>query len=198
MLLNTEMGTGDVVVHFTWRSPGFAGFYRRTLAVCRRLPTPLLADRIVSGMLWQVAAQLKELKSQLQKYKVPKTKPNFRMVSKSVPSSNRASQDPSADLSQLVEVVHAAAQSRKGDSVKLLALLRLLNELHYEIRDTLFRDALPDNRQHLYRLLKDIEQEGGWPYITRMKLTALLEHIEEAHESDDGEEDKGKAVATET
>ncbi len=197
MLLNIGTGTGDVVVHFTWRSPGFAGFYRCTLAVCKRLPPPLLADRIVSGMLWQVAAQLKERKSQLQKYKVSKTNPNFRTVSKSVPSSNRASQDPSADLSQLIEVVHAAAQSRKGDSVKLLALLRLLNELHYEIRDTLFRDALPDNRQHLYRLLKDIEQEGGWPYITRMKLTALLEHIEEANEPDDEEAEKSATAAPE-
>lgn len=99
-----------------------------------------------------------------------------------MPSSNRPAQDPSTDLSQLVEVVHAAAQNRKGNSVELLALLRLLNELHYEIRDTLFRDALPDNRQHLYRLLKDIEQAGGWPFIRRMKLTALLEHLEEAQD----------------
>ena len=42
-----------------------------------------------------------------------------------------------------------------------------------------FRDALPDNRQRLYRLLKDIEQEGGWPYIKRMQLLALLEHLDE-------------------
>ncbi len=115
-----------------------------------------------------------------------------------MPSSNRSSQDLSADLSQLVEVVHAAAQSRKGDSIELLTLLRLLDELHYEIRDTLFREALPDNRQHLYRLLKDIEQEGGWPYITRMKLTALLEHIEEAHEEEtpeSGDEEAGTAAS---
>ncbi|MEO1447650.1 MAG: hypothetical protein AAFV46_15705 [Cyanobacteria bacterium J06635_11] len=84
------------------------------------------------------------------------------------------------DLSQLSQQVRETAQTRTGDCIALLELLRLLNELHYEIRDTLFRDALPDNRQRLYRLLKDIEQEGGWPYIKRMKLLELLEHLEEA------------------
>ena len=58
--------------------------------------------------------------------------------------------------------------------------MRLLDTLHFEIRDTLFREALPDNRQRLYRLLKDIEQEGGWPYIKRMPLRALLEHMDGA------------------
>ncbi len=85
-----------------------------------------------------------------------------------------------ADLLQLAQVVHSTAQGREGDCLALLALLRLLNELHSEIRDTVFREALPDNRQRLYRLLKDIEQQGGWPYIKRMKLLALLEHLEEA------------------
>lgn len=91
----------------------------------------------------------------------------------------KSSQELPADLAELSQIVNAAAQGREGDSLALLQLLRLLNELHYEIRDTLFREALPDNRQRLYRLLKDIEQEGGWPYIRRMKLTALLEHMDE-------------------
>lgn len=84
-----------------------------------------------------------------------------------------------ADLSQLAQAVRTTAQTRKGDCLALLELLRLLDKLHYEIRDTLFRDALPDNRQRLYRLLKDIEQEGGWPYISRMKLIELIEHLDE-------------------
>lgn len=83
------------------------------------------------------------------------------------------------DLAALSRAIYAAARSREGDCLALLALLRLLNELHYEIRDTLFREALPDNRQRLYQLLRDIEQQGGWPYIRRMKLLALLEHMEE-------------------
>jgi hypothetical protein len=82
-------------------------------------------------------------------------------------------------------MVQAAAQHREGDCLALLALLRLLNELHYEIRDTLFREALPNNRQRLYRLLKDIEQEGGWPYIQRIKLAALIAHMDEAENSPD-------------
>lgn len=104
-----------------------------------------------------------------------------------VSDSDLLLQDLPADLLQLAEVVYSAAKGREGDCVALLALLRLLNELHSEIRDTLFREALPDNRQRLYRLLRDIEQQGGWPYIKRMKLLALLEHLEE-------EEEKGNAA----
>jgi len=89
------------------------------------------------------------------------------------------------DLSALVQLVRSTAQQKEDDCLSLLELLRLLEVLHFEIRDTLFRDALPDNRQRLYRLLKDIEQEGGWPYIKRMPLRALLEHIEEESEGED-------------
>ena len=95
------------------------------------------------------------------------------------------SQNLPEDLLQLSRVVQSSAQSREGDCLALLALLRLLNELHSEIRDTLFREALPNNRQRLYRLLKDIEQHGGWPYIKRMQLLALLEHLEETDAEDD-------------
>lgn len=89
------------------------------------------------------------------------------------------SQNLPPELSALVQLVRSTAQQKEGDCLALLELLRLLESIHFEIRDTLFRDALPDNRQRLYRLLKDIEQEGGWPYIKRMQLRALLEHIEE-------------------
>ena len=94
------------------------------------------------------------------------------------------SQNLPEDLLQLSQVVQSTAQGREGDCLALLALLRLLNELHSEIRDTLFREALPDNRRRLYRLLKDIEQQGGWPYIKRMQLLALLEHLEETDPED--------------
>ncbi|PZO22542.1 MAG: hypothetical protein DCF25_02735 [Leptolyngbya foveolarum] len=89
------------------------------------------------------------------------------------------SSDLPEDLQQLTQRVRATAEVREGDCIALLELLRLLESLHFEIRDTLFRDALPDNRQRLYRLLRDIEQEGGWPYIKRMQLLALLEHLDE-------------------
>ncbi len=95
-----------------------------------------------------------------------------------------ASQNLPPDLIDLVQTIRATAQQKEGDCLALLELLRLLDTLHFEIRDTLFREALPDNRQRLYRLLKDIEQEGGWPYIKRMQLRELLVHIEEDGETE--------------
>lgn len=107
-------------------------------------------------------------------------------------SSSDLSKDLPEDLRQLAEQARDSAKKREGNCIALLELLRLLESLHFEIRDTLFRDALPDNRQRLYRLLKDIEQEGGWPYIKRMQLLALIEHIQE-----DGDEEERKDAAEE-
>ncbi|HEY9637117.1 MAG TPA: hypothetical protein V6D14_27200 [Coleofasciculaceae cyanobacterium] len=75
--------------------------------------------------------------------------------------------------------IRAVAASYQGNSVELLALLRALEQLHREIREDLFQASLPDNRQALYALLKDMEEAGGWPYIERMKLRSLLENLPE-------------------
>ncbi len=75
--------------------------------------------------------------------------------------------------------VQSEAKKSQGDSLALLALLRLLEGLHREIRDSLFLESLPSNRQALYSLLKNIEEEGGWPYIHRMKLQSLLKNLAE-------------------
>lgn len=83
----------------------------------------------------------------------------------------------SAELQAIATAVCTLAQSCQGDSLALLALLRCLEELHRELRDGLFQAALPDNRQALYKLLKDIETEGGWPYIERMKLQSFLANL---------------------
>lgn len=83
----------------------------------------------------------------------------------------------SAELQAIATAVRTLAQSCQGDSLDLLALLRCLEELHRELRDGLFQSALPDNRQALYKLLKDIETEGGWPYIERMKLQSFLVNL---------------------
>jgi hypothetical protein len=79
-----------------------------------------------------------------------------------------------AELQAIATAVRALAQGCQGDSLALVALLRQLEELHREIRDGFFQVSLPDNRQALYALLKDIEAEGGWPYIERMKLQSFL------------------------
>jgi len=44
---------------------------------------------------------------------------------------------------------------------------------------------LPASRQALYTLLRDMEAEGGWPYIHRMKLREVLANLlQEAAEDD--------------
>lgn len=93
------------------------------------------------------------------------------------------------DLRAIATLIRDAAQLRQGNCNKLLTLLRLLEHLHREISDGLFQTALPDNRQALYSLLKDIETSGGWPYIHRMRLQALLVNLALEPASDHSEEE---------
>jgi len=81
------------------------------------------------------------------------------------------------DLQHISDLIDKAAVSRQGDCVALLALLRMLEQRHRDIRETAFRSALPTSRHTLYNLLRDIEVNGGWPYIQRMKLRSLFEHF---------------------
>jgi len=87
------------------------------------------------------------------------------------------------DLEAIATTVKKTAQECQGNNRELLALLRLLESLHQEVRDGLFQDSLPDNRQALYALLKDIENNGGWPHIYRMRLQNFLCNLipEEEH-----------------
>jgi hypothetical protein len=90
-----------------------------------------------------------------------------------------------APLGAIAHTARHLSQTYTGDSLKLLALLRLLESLHQEIRDTLFQDSLPDTRQALYSLLRDIETSGGWPYIHRMRLQDLLQKLTQDLEGTD-------------
>lgn len=94
-------------------------------------------------------------------------------------SEDRAGQESTlnAALGEIAAMTRTVAQTQQGRSLELLALLRVLEGLHQEIRDSFFQEALPDNRQALYALLRDIELSGGWPYIHRMKLQALLVNL---------------------
>lgn len=78
------------------------------------------------------------------------------------------------DLAALATQIDAIADRTQGDSLGLLALLRLLEQRHREICEGQFQPSLPDTRQALYTLLRDIEAEGGWPHIPRMKIQALM------------------------
>ena len=93
-----------------------------------------------------------------------------------------------SELQAIATTVRSLAQHGQGDSLALVALLRQLEDLHREIRDGIFQTSLPDNRQALYALLKDIEAEGGWPYIERMKLQSFLANLpaEASTEPNDG------------
>lgn len=106
-----------------------------------------------------------------------------------MPEPSPFSREPSLaeDLQQIARLIEAAAQCRENDGLALLALLRLLEQLHRDIRENLFRSALPNNRQRLYGLLRDIEVNGGWPYIQRMKLQTLLLALEDTEESEEAE-----------
>ncbi|NET30458.1 MAG: hypothetical protein F6K19_00390 [Cyanothece sp. SIO1E1] len=83
----------------------------------------------------------------------------------------------SSDLQDIAAIIRASAQRRRDDGLALLALLRVLEQLHREIQDDLFQPTLPNNRQALYALLRDMEAQGGWPYIPRFKLRSLLTNL---------------------
>jgi hypothetical protein len=78
------------------------------------------------------------------------------------------------ELQAITAGIRNIANSYQGNSLALLALLRALEQVHREIQENLFQASLPDNRQELYALLKNIEETGGWPYIERLKLRSLL------------------------
>ena len=79
---------------------------------------------------------------------------------------------------EITSAIGDAVEFCQGDTIALLSLLRQLEMLHREICDGVFQDSLPDNRQALYALLREIESEGGWPYIERMRLQHLLVNLQ--------------------
>jgi len=92
--------------------------------------------------------------------------------------SDRKSPTSNSDEEAIAATIRSTAQRYQGDQLALLNLLRMLEALHKEIREGLFQESLPTNRQALYALLKDIEAQGGWPYIKRRRLQSLLELLE--------------------
>ena len=87
-----------------------------------------------------------------------------------------ASMQPLADIT---DRIHEIANLNREDPIALLHLLRTLEQLHREIQQNYFQVALPNSRQALYTLLRDIEENGGWPYVQRWKLQALFANLPE-------------------
>ena len=84
------------------------------------------------------------------------------------------------ELAEISALVWSKAKQCQDDPILLLGLLRTLELLHRQIRDDLFQPSLPNTRHGLYTLLKDIEEQGGWPYIPRLKIQQVcLKLLEE-------------------
>ncbi|WP_036480958.1 hypothetical protein [Myxosarcina sp. GI1] len=82
-------------------------------------------------------------------------------------------------LQKTTNDIWALAEEHRQDTLFLLFLLRNLEAIHRQIRTEIFEPSLPETRNALYQLVKDIEEQGGWPYIERMKLRDLLIKIEQ-------------------
>ncbi|NJL01816.1 MAG: hypothetical protein HC838_12740 [Spirulinaceae cyanobacterium RM2_2_10] len=80
-------------------------------------------------------------------------------------------------LTQIQATTLALAETHRHDCEALMALLRQLESLHQHVREDFFVPLLPENRHDLYDLLRDIEENGGWPYIERMRLRDLLVNV---------------------
>lgn len=97
------------------------------------------------------------------------------------------------DLQTITTQVRTLARSREGDLLSLLELLRLLESLHREIQENSFQAALPDNRQALYALLRDIDANGGWPYINRMRLRDITRRLTDAETASDSKTNEAES-----
>ena len=94
-------------------------------------------------------------------------------------------------LEDLKTTVKAIAKDTQSDYKELLTLLRVLEALHREVRTGYFEPALPNTRKQLYALLREMEEQGGWPYIERGKLQAMvsLMELEDHHDGSDTDGD---------
>lgn len=107
------------------------------------------------------------------------------MAQTEIQSQNQTQQGQTADLSELEVIsdhIWQISQSRHNDSASLLQILRILESLHKRIRDDLFQPALPTSRHELFNLLRDIETNGGWPHIYRMKINEICRYLEQSEE----------------
>ena len=100
-----------------------------------------------------------------------------QLASNRLPSSNSTTSI--ADLEEIAAKIHSVAERDRADPIALLQLLRTIEQLHHEIQQGHFQSALPNNRQALYALLRNIEENGGWPYVQRWKLQELFANLPE-------------------
>ncbi len=85
---------------------------------------------------------------------------------------------PDDALREILSKTWSIATKKPQDLLFLLSVLRSLELIHRQIRTELFEPSLPETRNDLYQLVKDIEEKGGWPYIERMRLQDLLQNLQ--------------------
>ena len=109
----------------------------------------------------------------------------LRLAQTEIQSQNQLQEEKIADLSDLEMIsdrIWQFAQEQEGDSTSILQILRVLEAIHKRIRDDLFQPALPTSRHELFNLLRDIETNGGWPHIYRMKINEICRYLEQPEE----------------
>jgi hypothetical protein len=102
-----------------------------------------------------------------------------------IPSQKPLQQEQISDLSELEAIADRLwqfSQSHQDDVTGLLQILRVLESVHKRIRDDLFQSALPNSRHELFNLLRDIETNGGWPHIYRMKINEICQYLVQPEE----------------
>jgi fido (protein-threonine AMPylation protein) len=104
-----------------------------------------------------------------------------------IQSQKQSQQEKTVDISELEAIsdrLWEIAQGQQSSSANLLQMLRVLESIHKRIRDDLFQPALPKSRHELFNLLRDIETNGGWPHIYRMKINEICQYLEQDEDSD--------------
>ncbi|WP_087068113.1 hypothetical protein [Cyanobium sp. NIES-981] len=91
-----------------------------------------------------------------------------------MPLSDDQQQRLDAVLNQAADL----AGELSGQPEQLLDLLRQVEQLHRTIQDGPFRSSLPADRNHLFSLLRRMEQSGGWPYIPRLQLRTFMDLLQ--------------------
>ncbi len=88
--------------------------------------------------------------------------------------------DLSQNLEALLQDILAIAAENEGEGETQLVILRELEKLHRQICEQYFYPTLPERRRDLYNLLRDMEEDGGWPYIARPKLKFIMKALMDA------------------
>ncbi len=107
------------------------------------------------------------------------------MAQTQIQSQNQSQQEQTTRISELTVIsdrLLQIAQQYQNDPSHLLEILRAIESVHKQIRDDLFQPALPTSRHELFNLLRDIEANGGWPHIYRMKIHEICEYLNQPEE----------------